>query len=50
MDSSEIVPPRVIRAMKNDPKTEGSVMAGVAGVAVPVSGRPNATYGMSHFH
>ena len=53
MYSSRIIPPHVIRAMKNDPRTGRSVMdeaAGVAGPAVPVARKPNASYGMADFH
>lgn len=53
MDSRRIIPPRVIRAMNNNPEAGKRVMdeaAGVVGPAVPVARKPNASYGMADFH
>ena len=53
MDRSRLIPPRVIRAMKNDPGMGNGIMdeaAGVMGPAVPVARKPNAAYGMADFH
>ena len=53
MASPGLLPPRVVRAIKNDPRMGNGIMneaAGVIGPAVPVARKPNATYGMADFH
>ena len=48
-----LIPPRATRAIKNDPRMDNSITDeadGIMGSAVPVSGKPNATYGMADFH
>ena len=53
MASPGPIPHRVIRAIKNDPGMGNGIKDeadGVMGPAVPVSGKPNATYGMADFH
>ena len=53
MASPGLIPPRVIRAIKNDPRMGNGITAeadGVMGPAVPVSGKSNATCGTADFH
>ena len=53
MASPGMIPPQVIRAIKNDPGMGNNIKDkadGVMGSAVPVSGKSNATYGMGDFH
>lgn len=53
MDSPGSMPHHAVRAMKNDPRMEANVMeqaTAAVGPAVPVSGGPNAAYGLADFH